>query len=295
MKLVSFRNKDKPRSKPRLGLLEAKGIRDLTLIPRAPRSVAAVAGMSEASRAVFYKAAKAAPLVALSKAVLTAPIPRPARNIFCVGKNYHEHAKEFANSGFDASGKEVVPDVPVIFTKQPTSVCGPGDVIPGYLDDTNSVDYEGELTIVIGKGGRGISMENAMDHVFGYTIINDVTARILQQRHRQWALGKGLDGFCPMGPVVVTADEIGDPRAMQLKTWVNGELRQNAPVSDLIFDIPTLVHTISRYVTLEPGDLIATGTPAGVGIGFNPPKYLSKGDVVKIEISGIGILENSIG
>jgi 2-keto-4-pentenoate hydratase/2-oxohepta-3-ene-1,7-dioic acid hydratase in catechol pathway len=295
MRLVSFRDKSKPESRPRLGILEEKGIRDLKALPRGPKSVAAVAGMSDAARGIFLKAAKTAPLIALGQAVLAAPIPRPARNIFCVGKNYHEHAKEFANSGFDATAKEVVPESPVVFTKQPTSVCGPGDIIPGYLDDTKSVDYEGELAVVIGQGGRGISMNDAMKHVFGYTIINDVTSRILQQKHRQWALGKGIDGFCPMGPVVVTADEIGDPRAMQLKTWINGELRQNASVADLIFDIPTLIHTISKYITLEPGDIIATGTPAGVGIGFTPPKFLTKGDKIKIEISGIGILENSVG
>lgn len=295
MKLVSFRDKGAPQGAARLGLLESSGIRDVSAGSSQPLSVAAVAGMNAAERMVFMAAAKTAPLIPLDRTVLTAPIPRPARNIFCVGKNYHEHAKEFAQSGFDATAKEVVPELPVLFTKQPTSVCGPGDVIPGYLDDTQSVDYEGELGVVIGQGGRGISHDKAMDHVFGYTIINDVTSRVLQQKHRQWALGKGIDGFCPMGPAVVSADETGDPRAMQLRTWVNGELRQNAPVADLIFDIPTLISTISRYITLEPGDIIATGTPAGVGIGFTPPKFLQKGDHVKIEISGLGILENTVG
>ncbi|MFM9973568.1 MAG: fumarylacetoacetate hydrolase family protein [Beijerinckiaceae bacterium] len=295
MKLVSFRDKGAPQGAARLGLLESSGIRDVTAGSSQPLSVAAVAGMNASERNAFLASAKTAPLIPLDQTVLTAPIPRPARNIFCVGKNYHEHAKEFAQSGFDATAKEVVPELPVLFTKQPTSVCGPGDVIPGYLDDTQSVDYEGELGVVIGQGGRGISHDKAMDHVFGYTIINDVTSRVLQQKHRQWALGKGIDGFCPMGPAVVSADETGDPRAMQLRTWVNGELRQNAPVADLIFDIPTLISTISRYITLEPGDIIATGTPEGVGIGFTPPKFLQKGDHVKIEISGLGILENTVG
>jgi 2-keto-4-pentenoate hydratase/2-oxohepta-3-ene-1,7-dioic acid hydratase in catechol pathway len=295
MKLVSFKDKEAPESAARLGVLEASGIRDVTAGNASALSVAAVAGMTTAERNVFAVAAAKSPLIPLDKTVLTAPIPRPARNVFCVGKNYHEHAKEFANSGFDATAKEVVPELPVVFTKQPTSICGPGDVIPAYLDDTNSVDYEGELGVVIGQGGRGISHDKAMDHVFGYTIINDVTSRVLQQKHRQWALGKGIDGFCPMGPAVVSADEIGDPRAMQLQTWINGELRQNAPVADLIFDIPTLISTISRYITLEPGDIIATGTPAGVGIGFTPPKFLQKGDRIKIEISGLGVLENTVG
>ncbi len=148
--------------------------------------------------------------------------------------------------------------------------------------------------MVIGTGGRGIAKDKALEHVFGYTIVNDVTSRLLQQKHRQWVLGKGIDGFCPMGPAVMTADEAPDPRRLSLKTWVNDELRQDATVADLIFDIPTLISTISAYITLEPGDIIATGTPVGVGIGFTPPKFLVAGDVVRIEIAGIGVLENKI-
>jgi 2-keto-4-pentenoate hydratase/2-oxohepta-3-ene-1,7-dioic acid hydratase in catechol pathway len=227
-------------------------------------------------------------------AALCAPIPRPPKNVFCVGKNYHEHAKEFADSGFDASTKEVVPEAPVVFSKPPTSVIGPGKPILAHLDPTNSVDYEGELAVVIGRAGRGIRKADALGHVFGYTIVNDVTARTLQHRHRQWILGKGLDGFCPMGPAILTADEVPDPGALRLTTHVNGEKRQDAPVSDLIFDIPTLIETISAGITLEPGDIIATGTPAGVGIGFTPPKFLKPGDVVRIEVTGIGALENPV-
>jgi 2-keto-4-pentenoate hydratase/2-oxohepta-3-ene-1,7-dioic acid hydratase in catechol pathway len=223
-----------------------------------------------------------------------APLPRPARNVFCVGKNYHEHAKEFASSGFDSTAKEVVPEAPVVFTKPPTAVIGPGDPIPSYLDPTHSVDYEGEIAVVIGRGGRGITKADALAHVFGYTIVNDVTARILQQKHRQWVLGKGIDGFCPMGPAILTADEVPDPTRLRLRTWVNGDLRQDAVAADLIFDIPTLIETISAGITLEPGDVIATGTPVGVGIGFNPPRYLKPGDVVRITIDGIGTLENPV-
>ena len=226
--------------------------------------------------------------------MLCAPLPRPAKNIFCVGKNYHEHAKEFAGSGFDATAKEVVPEAPVVFSKPPTSVIGPGEPIPAHLDPTNSVDYEGELAVVIGRGGRGIRKAEAPSYVFGYTIVNDVTARTLQHKHRQWILGKGIDGFCPMGPAILTADEVPDPGALRLRTWVNGELRQDAPVSDLIFDIPTLIETISAGITLQPGDLIATGTPAGVGIGFQPPKFLKSGDVVRVEVTSIGVLENPV-
>lgn len=226
---------------------------------------------------------------------LLAPLPRPARNVFCVGKNYREHAKEFADSGFDASSKEVVPEAPVVFTKPPSAVIGLGATIPAHLDHSNSTDYEGELAVVIGRGGRGIAKADALAHVFGYTIVNDVTARTLQHTHRQWVLGKGIDGFCPMGPAIVTADEIPDPTRLRIVTHVNGEKRQDASVADLIFDITTLIETISRGITLEPGDVIATGTPYGVGIGFSPPRYLKAGDVVRIEVEGIGVLENPVG
>ncbi len=295
MKLVSYRPRSDRSATPRLGALVADGIRDLTALLGPRACVATVAAMSGPELKALSRSLAKAPLVTTQTVRLLAPIPHPARNIFCVGKNYHEHAKEFASSGFDTTAKEVVPEAPVVFTKQTTSVCGPGDTIPAYLDDTNSVDYEGELAVIIGKGGRGITQAKAMAHVFGYTIVNDVTSRLLQQKHRQWALGKGIDGFCPMGPAVVTADEAGDPRALHLKTWVNGELRQAQSVADLIFDIPVLISTISRYVTLVPGDVIATGTPAGVGIGFSPPRFLKKGDRVRIEISGLGVLENPVG
>jgi len=226
---------------------------------------------------------------------LHAPIPRPAKNILCVGKNYHDHAREFHASGFDASaGKDAIPELPILFTKWPNSVIAHDEPIPSYLDYTNSTDYEGELTVVIGPGGRGISGKDAYDHVYGYTIVNDATARTLQNQHKQWFLGKSIDGYCPMGPCIVTADEVADVTKLQLTTRVNGEVRQDAPVSQLIFDIPTLIETLSRVMTLEPGDLIATGTCAGVGIGFNPPKFLKKGDRVAITIEPIGTLENPV-
>ena len=234
-------------------------------------------------------------VLALDKVKIEAPIPRPAKNVFCVGKNYHEHAKEFHNSGFDASaGANAVPELPIIFTKAPTSVIAPGEPILSALDPTHSVDYEGELTVVIGKGGRGIMKADAFKHVYGYTIINDVTARTLQHAHKQWFLGKSIDSFCPMGPTIVTADEVPDVTKLHLVTKVNGEVRQDALVSDLIFDIPTLIETLSATMTLEPGDLIATGTCAGVGIGFKPPRFMKKGDVVAVTIEPIGTLENPV-
>ncbi len=227
--------------------------------------------------------------------VLKAPIPRPAKNIFCVGKNYVEHAREFQNSGFDqSSGGQDLPDLPIVFTKAPTSVIGPDADVIAANDADGTLDYEGELGLVIGLGGRGISKAAAYDHVFGYTVINDITARQAQNAHKQWFLGKSADTFCPMGPAIVTADEVGDVNSLRLTTTVNGELRQDAIVADLIFDIPTIIETISRAITLEPGDIIATGTPVGVAVGFKPPKYLKPGDEVTVEISRIGALSNRV-
>ncbi len=256
------------------------------------QSMVALAAAEPAMLDRLRAAAAKAPPVAGAR--LCAPIPRPPKNVFCVGKNYHEHAKEFAGSGFDGGAKDVVPPYPVVFTKPHTAIIATGEPILGSLDPTGGLDYEGELAVVIGRGGRGIAKAASLDHVFGYTIVNDVTARHLQKRHSQWILGKGLDSFCPMGPAILTADEVPDPTKLLLTTWVNGEQRQRAPLADLIFDIPTLIEAISAAITLEPGDVIATGTPAGVGIGFNPPKFLTQGDVIRIEVSGIGVLENAV-
>lgn len=227
---------------------------------------------------------------------LLAPLPWPHRNVFCVGKNYHDHAAEFAKSGFDTSAAkgEMAPEFPVIFTKPPSSVVADGDTVRRFAGVTDQLDYEAELAVVIGRPGRGITRDEALSHVWGYTIINDVTARDLQQRHRQWFLGKSMDTFCPMGPWVVTADEVGDPATLDVKCWVNGELRQNANTRDLIFDIPTIIATISAGITLLPGDVIATGTPAGVGIGFKPPKFLRPGDEMRITIDRVGTLTNCV-
>jgi 2-keto-4-pentenoate hydratase/2-oxohepta-3-ene-1,7-dioic acid hydratase in catechol pathway len=230
----------------------------------------------------------------LREATLEAPIPRPDRNIFCVGKNYHEHAKEFASSGFDSSAAQgTVPQDPIIFSKVPECVVAHRAPVFFSKSVSSAIDYEAELAVIIGKGGRGISKANALEHVWGYTIINDVTARDLQGKHSQWLIGKSQDTFGPMGPWAVTRDEI-DLQNCHVKCWINDELRQNSNTASLIFDVPTLISTLSAGITLMPGDIIATGTPAGVGIGFKPPKYLVSGDVMKVEISGIGILENQL-
>lgn len=225
-----------------------------------------------------------------------APIPRPHRNILCVGKNYHAHAHEFARSGFDSSAsnaRDAIPEAPIFFTKMPETVIATGDSVRFPTGISEQLDYEAELAVIIGKGGRGIRRDQALTHVFGYMIINDVTARDLQARHKQWFIGKSLDTFCPMGPWIGTADEV-DGANLAIKCWINGELRQKASTKDLIFDIPTLIETISAGLTLQPGDVIATGTPAGVGIGFSPPQFLRRGDTMDIEIEGLGRLVNTI-
>ncbi len=230
----------------------------------------------------------------LSDITLVAPIPRPRRNIFCVGKNYHEHAKEFAASGFDSSAaKGAVPQAPIVFSKLPETVVPAGAPIKIDPGVTTAVDYEAELAVIIGKTGRNIAPADALSHVWGYSIVNDVTARDLQGLHSQWLIGKSQDSFCPMGPWAVTADEI-DLADTPVRCWINNELRQDSNTGLLIFDVPTIIAAISNGITLQPGDVIATGTPAGVGIGFDPPKYLTPGDRVRVEIGGIGVLENPV-
>ena len=234
-------------------------------------------------------------VIALADVQLIAPLPRPRRNLFCVGRNYHAHAKELRETVFKGNN----PDAqawPIVFTKVPECVVGPdADVrLPGAI--SAQIDYEAELAVVIGRGGRNIPGADAMAHVFGYTIVNDVTARDVQMRHGQWDLGKSFDTFCPMGPWIVSADEL-DGNNTRVRLWVTPaggapELRQDALTSDLIFDIPTLIETCSRGITLYPGDVIATGTPAGVGMGMSPPRWLAHGDGVRIEIDGIGQLQN---
>jgi 2-keto-4-pentenoate hydratase/2-oxohepta-3-ene-1,7-dioic acid hydratase in catechol pathway len=224
---------------------------------------------------------------------LLAPL-RPRKNVIAVGRNYRDHAREFSQSGFDASEKQVIPDSPVFFTKAPTSVVGPGEPIVLANDPTGTTDYEGEMAVVIGRNARNVGVDDALEHVFGWTIVNDVTARDLQKRHVQWFVGKSPDTFCPMGPAITTIDELPDVGSSWLRTRVNGEPRQEAPISDLIFDVPTLIATLSEVMTLEPGDVIATGTGQGVGIGFDPPIYLAPGDLVEISIDGIGTLSNPV-
>ena len=230
--------------------------------------------------------------IAVSEVRLEAPLPVPRRNLWCVGRNYHAHAQELQASVFRDNDADPA-SWPIVFTKVPECVVGPyDDVNVPAAHVSEQIDYEAELAVVIGKGGKNIARGDAMAHVFGYTVVNDVTARDVQMRHQQWDMGKSFDTFCPMGPWLVTADELDGART-RVRCWVNGELRQDGPTENLIFDIPTLIETVSRGITLYPGDIIATGTPAGVGLGMKPPRFLKAGDVVRIEIDGLGVIENT--
>jgi 2-keto-4-pentenoate hydratase/2-oxohepta-3-ene-1,7-dioic acid hydratase in catechol pathway len=239
---------------------------------------------------------EAGPRLPLEAVTLAAPIPQPRRNLFCAGRNYRSHAAELATTVF----RESLPAEdkwPILFTKFPETVIGPYDTV--RLPDpaiSAQIDYESELAVIIGRKGRNISRGRAMDHVCGYTVLNDVSARDVQVRHQQWVLGKSFDTFCPMGPWIVTADEV-DGRSVRVRGWLTprggaSELRQDGHTRDLIFDIPALIEACSRGITLLPGDIIATGTPAGVGMGFQPPKWLQPGDRFRIEIDGIGAIDN---
>ena len=220
-----------------------------------------------------------------------APIPRPRKNIFCLGLNYVSHMQESSA----ARGREAkIPEAPVFFSKPPTAVNGPFDPVPWDQGVTEQVDYEVELGVIIGRDGKNIARAKALSHVFGYTIINDVSARDLQMKHMQWFKGKSLDGFCPMGPYVVTAEEFGDPQSKRISLKLNGETRQDSNTSKMIFPVDTTVEFLSRGLTLEAGDIIATGTPEGVGLGRKPPEYMKNGDVMEADIEGIGTLRNVI-
>ena len=226
-----------------------------------------------------------------SEVKLLAPIPRPAKNVFCVGRNYMEHVRE-GDRMFERDPS--IPTVPNFFSKTPTTVVGPDAEVRYPVKVTQAFDYEIELGVIIGKGGRDIPRDKALEHVFGYTIINDVTARDLQRSHVQWFKGKTLDTTCPMGPWIVDAAEIGDPASMELLFTLNGEQRQKASTAQMIFDVPAIIENLSAGLTLEPGDVIASGTPSGVGFGMEPKGLLKGGDLMECHISKIGVLRNTV-
>ena len=257
----------------------------LGLIEAGPEVWGAVRKAVEATRA----GAEAG--VPVGEVELLAPIPRPRKNVMCLGLNYAAHAAESAG----AAGREVkLPEAPIVFTKAPTSVNGPYAEVVCDPAVTEELDWEVELAVVIGRPGRGIPVEEALEHVFGYMVLNDVTARDLQRRHKQYFVGKSLDGGCPTGPWIVTAEEIGDPQALSLRSRVNGVVKQRDTTANMIFDVATTVSILSQGMTLEAGDIIATGTPEGVGFARKPPEFLRPGDVVACEIEGIGTIRNRI-
>jgi 2-keto-4-pentenoate hydratase/2-oxohepta-3-ene-1,7-dioic acid hydratase in catechol pathway len=291
MRYVTFSMSSDPT--PRLGALRGDRVLDLSANGGPPSLLALIqAGPAQWQRAAAVAEAMGDAGRALDGLRLHAPIPRPLKNVFCLGLNYAAHAKESAA----ARNKETkIPEIPVIFSKVPTTVNGPFDDIPVDRDVTNQVDWEVELGVVIGTPGRNIAKADALAHVFGYTVINDISARDVQIAHGgQWFKGKSLDGSCPMGPMVVTADEFGDPQSKRLQCRVNGVSKQDASTADMIFPVATIIEWLSKGLTLEAGDIIATGTPSGVGMGRDPKEFLQKGDVVETEIEGIGTIRNTV-
>lgn len=228
----------------------------------------------------------------LEEVKLLAPIPQPAQDIICLGINYMDHAEESARYKKEAFGGER--PYAVYFSKRVNEAVADHEPIPSHPGLVDSLDYECELAFIIGKDARNVAPEAVKDYIFGYTIINDVSARTVQTRHKQWYFGKSLDGFTPMGPCIVTADSIAWPPALRIQSFVNGEPRQDSSTEKLIFDIEHIVSELSQGMTLKAGTIISTGTPAGVGMGFTPPKFLKTGDVVECVVEGIGTLTNPV-
>lgn len=230
--------------------------------------------------------------VAAKEVQWLAPIPRPRKNVICLGLNYFEHIEEALNLSGKIAKK---PTYPIVFTKCVSSVIGHEAEIPYDPDTCSQLDWESELGVIIGKAGRKISPENALEHIFGYTVINDLSARDIQLNHKQYFLGKSIEGGCPIGPLIVTKDEIADPQNLKIACRVNGVTKQDSNTSYMLFNIAEIIATLSRAMALEVGDIIATGTPSGVGFARNPPEYLHPGDVVECEVEKIGVLRNRIG
>jgi 2-keto-4-pentenoate hydratase/2-oxohepta-3-ene-1,7-dioic acid hydratase in catechol pathway len=289
MRLVTFRDG----RGERLGLLETDGV-----VPAPGEWPSSMLALIEAGPSRWARLAEDAARLRregerlpLERVTFAAPIPVPRKNIMCLGWNYADHVSESAA----ASGREA-PASPemVVFTKNVTSVSGPYADVPAHGGVTDQLDWEVELGVVIGIGGRAIARERALEHVFGYTVINDLSARDLQFRHKQFFLGKSLDGACPMGPAIVTRDELPDPQRLRLQCRVNGITKQDSSTRHMIHDVARIIAVLSRGMRLEPGDVISTGTPAGVGFARQPPEFLKAGDVVECEIEGIGVIRNRI-
>ena len=309
MKFVSFSTSDIP--KPHLGMVQNDEVLDVDLAAHAltligPDSLLELIEQYEQAQSILQaiedKAAGRAwsevktfasigAVHLLSDVQLAAPIPRPRKNIMCLGHNYAEHAQE---SNAARGLATVASDPPAVFTKAPTSVNGPFSEIVIDPAVSEQIDWEAELAVVIGKGGKNIREEDALAHVFGYTVLNDVSARDIQFRHKQYFRGKSLDGYCPMGPWLITADEIPDPQQLPVRLRVNGVVKQEGNTNQMIYNVAQTIAMLSNGMTLEPGDIIATGTPSGVGFARKPPEFLKAGDIMETEIEGIGLLRNTI-
>jgi 2-keto-4-pentenoate hydratase/2-oxohepta-3-ene-1,7-dioic acid hydratase in catechol pathway len=297
MHFISFRYRDQIAA----GVIVPDGVLHLAAAARVAGETADLSSMLEIIRGGPDSLAACARLAAapthgdallpVASVQKLAPIPQPLRNVFCVGRNYVDHVKE----GAAAMRTDLkLPVVPQFFTKATMTVIGPGADVRLDRKLTQKLDYEVELAVIIGRGGRDIAAADAQEHIFGYTIANDVTARDLQRRHEQWFKGKSLDTTLPLGPRIVTSDEIGDPKLLELSLTVNGQERQRARVEQMIFDIPTIIASLSAGLTLLPGDIIATGTPSGVGFAMTPPQFLHDGDEMLARIDRIGELRNRV-
>lgn len=283
MKLITYRL----RGAEHVGVLTADGTAVAPLPYPDMNTLIETASLEE-----LRSAAAAAETIPMEEVELLAPIPRPRQDVICLGMNYLDHAREAAQ--YDAGAFEKEKPVAVYFSKRVTEAVAPEGFIESHTDLVERLDYESELAVILGKTARNIRGEDAGDYIFGYTILNDVSARDVQTGHKQWYFGKSLDGFTPIGPCIVTADEIAYPPALDISAAVNGETRQHSNTSLFITSIGQALEELSRGMTLLPGTILSTGTPAGVGMGFDPPKFLKPGDVVECTVQGIGTLRNTV-
>ncbi len=297
MRLVTFT--PQAGGAPRTGLVrDGKQVVDLTAAGGKPPfdpadMISLVAAGGKALSWLREVAAKAKDAAPLDTVKLHAPIPRPRKNVFCVGWNYVEHFEEGKKA---LKHTQELPAHPAFFSKVPTTVIGPHDPVPFDPEVNKTLDWEAELGLVIGPGGKNIAEADAMKHVFGYLVVNDVSVRFIQRQHGgQWFKGKSVDGTCPMGPWIVTADEVPNPHDLKIGCRVNGVAKQDSNTSFMYFKIPRIIAELSYGLTLEPGDLISTGTPAGVGHARTPPEFMTAGDLLETEVEGLGVLRNKIG